>query len=75
MSDIEVIKSKAKRYTKGIVIGGVLGGLLAFATKRSLFVWGGLGAVAGGYIASKFGEMDTKAVKEDIETKFRNYDL
>jgi len=73
--DIQTIQQKASTYTKGILIGGVLGGIFALATKRSIFFWGLVSAAAGGYIASRFANIDEKDIENKVSTKFKNYDI
>ena len=57
------------------MIGGVLGGIFALATKRSIFFWGLASAAAGGYIASRFSKVDESQIEEKVSTKFKNYDI
>lgn len=73
--NIDGIQTKAKIYTKGILIGGVLGGIFALSTKRSVFFWGLVSAAAGGYIASRFSKVDESQIEEKVSTKFKNYDI
>jgi len=73
--DIQTIHKKASLYTKGIVVGGVLGGIFALSTKRSVFFWGLVSAAAGGYIASRFSKVDESQIEEKVSTKFKNYDI
>ena len=68
---VETIRTTAKSYAKGALIGGVLGGIFALATKRRVILWGGLGVIAGGFIAYRIAESSDKAVNN--KTEFKNY--
>jgi uncharacterized protein YcfJ len=62
------IKETASAYTKGAVVGGVIGAVFALATKRGLILWTTIGIVGGGFIAHRMSDAQSK------ETNFKNYD-
>ena len=64
------VRESASTYTKGALVGGVILGAFALITRRRVFMWAAIGAIAGGFVAYKVS--DSK--KEVIKSQFKNYD-
>ena len=67
------ITTRAKTYARGVIIGGALGAIFALVTKKRVFLWATISAVAGGFIASEIKKSEEKSMQK--KTNFKNYDI
>lgn len=75
MGTTQHILSQSKSFARGACIGGVLCFVIAATTRRRIILWTGVGAIAGGFLATKFSDNKAIGEKEVASTKFKNYDL
>ncbi len=69
---MDEIKEAAKAYTKGAVIGGVIGAFFALATRKRVIIFGGMGVLIGGFIAHTMVKSKNEGLTE--KPGFKNYD-
>lgn len=62
MKELSEIKGQANAYTKGMIVGGILGAGIGLVLKKRIVLLSVIGAIVGGYVAGEFYKSEKKGL-------------